>query len=101
MLLLSREKKMNKDVLRFFFRNGIAHLSILTPFVFRIVNRGVVIWINLDLVLVRQSKQMLFFTWEMYNPGLTRNMGEIIFSFRIFTPAGLLNIIKVCRDTPS
>ena len=92
---------MNKDVLRFFFRNGIAHLSILTPFVFRIVNRGVVIWINLDLVLVRQSKQMLFFTWEMYNPGLTRNMGEIIFSFRIFTPTGLLNLIKVCRDTPS
>ena len=70
MLLLSREKKMNKDVLRFFFRNGIAHL-------------------------------MLFFTWEKYNPALTRNMGEIIFSFRIFTPAGLLNIIKVCRDTPS
>ena len=101
MFLLSREKKMNKDVLRFFFRNGITHLSFLTPFVFRIVNRGVVIWINFDLVLVKQSKQMLFFTWEKYNPALTRNMGEIIFSFRIFTPAGLLNIIKVCRDTPS
>ena len=85
----------------FFFRNGIAHLSFLTPFVIRMVNRGVVTWINFDLVLVRQSKQMLFFTWEMYNPGLTRNMGEIIFSFRIFTPAGLLNIIKVSRDTPS
>ena len=70
-------------------------------FCVQIVNRGVVIWINFDLVLVRQSKQMHFFTWEMYNPGLTRNMGEIIFSFRIFTPAGLLNIIKVCRDTPS
>ena len=50
---------------------------------------------------MRQSKQMLFFMWEMYDPGITRNMGEIIFSFRIFTPAGLLNIIEVCRDTPS
>ena len=50
---------------------------------------------------MRQSKEMLFFMWEMYDPGITRNMGEIIFSFRIFTPAGLLNIIKVCRDTPS
>ena len=54
-----------------------------------------------DLVLVRQSKQMLFFTREKYNPELTRNMGEIIISFRIFTPARLLNMIKVSRDTPS
>ena len=49
---------MNKYVLRFFL-NGTTHLSFLTHF--RIVNRGVVIGINFDLVLGRQSKQMLLF----------------------------------------
>ena len=49
---------MNKDVLRFFL-NGTTHLSFLKHF--RIVNRGVVIGINFDLVLGRQSKQMLLF----------------------------------------
>ena len=67
-VFVKQRKKMNKDVLRFFYRNGMTHLSFLTPFVFRIVNRGVVTWTNFDLVLVRQSKQMLFFTWEKYNP---------------------------------
>ena len=40
-----------------FFLNGTTHLSFLKHF--RIVNRGVVIGINFDLVLGRQSKQML------------------------------------------
>ena len=49
---------MNKDVLCFFL-NGTTHLSFLTHF--RIVNRGFVIGVNFDLVLGRQSKQILLF----------------------------------------
>ena len=57
-VFVKQKEKMNKDVLRF-FPEWHDHLSFLTHF--RIANRGFLIGINFDLVLGRQSKQILLF----------------------------------------